>query len=87
MRHFRRMALTPFNFVKFHINICACMYVCMYVHVSVCLCVYSLTHSIMHMQIATIVPTTSGLTETVCPSAPQLARLLKATMEVDSANS
>ena len=64
-----------------------CMCVCV---VCVCVCVNSLH---LHMQIATIGPTTSeavqtsGLTVIVCPSAPQPARLVEAMMEVDSADS
>ena len=71
---------------KVCVYVCVCMCVC----VCVCMCVISLH---LHMQIATIGPTTSeavqtsGLTVTVCPSAPQPARLVEAMMEVDSANS
>ena len=82
--------------------VCVCLCVCMYVRVCVCVCVcvwcvYSLSHSLdnIHMQIATIGPTTyedaiSGLIVTiyllVCFPAIH-ARLGEAMMEVKPANS
>ena len=70
-----------------YICMCVCVYVCVCMYLCVCLCVcvcgvclLTLSLDNMHMQIATIGPTTSedaqisGLIETVCLSASQTAR-------------